>query len=106
MVISIKDAEKKYEEYILAINNTKDGLLAHGFQIDTSDEFELGGEWLVLLEDRAVAKVTWNIPYYIEFTPIVSQREKSFLIDYIKNFNDWNRLLNNITVSILEIKNK
>ena len=104
MVISIEDALEKYSDFIDAINTLKISLNKNGFGIKEVDAFELGAKWNIEYQGAINSEFEWNIPYMLSFTPITRQNEERFFVDYVKNINDWKRILTDIEVSILNSK--
>ena len=104
MVTNIEEAQKKYKVQLDIIDKFRKNLIELGFEVKEKDEFELGGEWKIYLSTQEIAELAWNVPYYLSFNPNVSQKERAFDIDNVKNEDDWRSIVNDVLVSVAGIK--
>ena len=100
MALGHEASKAKYKDYIKAARELGDHLKASGYTVKVEDDIELGATYVISLQDNSVAKLTWNIPYYLEFESFVDQEEESFEVDYVKSLNDWKEFLHDIYVSL------
>jgi len=96
MALGVKESKEKYAEYIKFARHIEEELRAVGYRVDVEDDIELGATLIISHEDKRIADLTWNVPYYLTFTPRVDVGEEGFDIDYVKNLDDWREFLSEV----------
>lgn len=104
MVISIEKSVKKHNRHLKAIHQAKVRLLEAGFTIRDEDSFELGAKWHISLLGKPVAIFEWNVPYMLNFYPILEQSVGEFEDDCVKNSKYWNMFVDDVVDSIIACK--
>lgn len=100
MALSIDESIKKYANYILRAHLALESLKSWGFDVEVEDDIELEATYLVKHKNGQIAKIWWNVPYYINFEPFVEQRQTAFSDDYIRDFKAWDKLFTDIESSL------
>lgn len=106
MILDINESMKKHHQYLEAIDAARARLVREGFAIIENDAFELGAEWNVTYKTKLVARIEWNVPHMLSFMPYIDQQEEEFSIDYIKNFDQWKKFLDDIVKSLIGVTYK
>lgn len=103
MTIPINEAVIKYQEYVNVVHKAR-ARISEDFEIVESNKFELGAEWLILLQKKPIGEFMWNVPHMLSFKPLVDQPEQAYDEDYIKDINLWTEVIENTVSSILSTK--
>lgn len=109
MALSFTEAAVEYKDHHEKIVELKKGLDAAGYSIREevdveSDNIVFSSTLYFSLRSKGIASLYWNAPYYLDFKSFVDQDEKSFLVDYGRNLNDWNDFVDSIKESLIKFK--
>lgn len=90
MVINIRDSERLYGDWIQEVKKFEKSLLEKGFLIEKKNEFELGGEWVIVGDEGTVGEFVWNVPSILALTvdgkEVVDE-------DYLKGITMWREVI-------------
>lgn len=98
-----KASLKLYGEYTLCMQQFLKSLKDSNLGVIDNNNDSLSGTYIITKHGSEVAKVIWNIPYLIEFEPLIEQYEKAFSVDYVKSIGDWKQFLNDIERSVTSL---
>lgn len=99
MAISVKDAQEKYADYLIAVTRLKTELMRVGIDVQEEGVWELEGMFRLYSRRIHFADFYWNTPYYQTFTSYVDQKLESYSDDNIKNIDEWERNILELVLS-------
>ena len=102
MALGFDESKKQFGEFLEAARAAKTTIEGYGYTVAVEDDIELAAKYIIQLSGRTIAVVSWNAPYYLDFTSSVRQKENSFSVDYIKNIKDWRCFWEDICTSLYE----
>ena len=100
MALNLEESKKKYANFIQCMHDFMAALEKRGYTVTISDDIELEATYHIELNSSKIAKIHWNVPYYLDFDTYIDQDEKSFSIDYVKNFKDWEKFVKDVEDSL------
>lgn len=98
-MLSIDEAERRYSGQIEAIRVFERSVVDLGYTMVKSDEFELGAEWTIKLNDKEIGAFAWNVPHLMR----LEIGGKSLIDeDYIDDLKMWKETLQDCEIILRE----
>ena len=98
-----QDSVEQYKPYVEYMKDFYLAMQSNGLTVKACENEALFDTYEIYINQLLLATIEWNIPYIINFEPVVQQKEKAFSVDYVKNFDDWKEFMEDIRSSLLEV---